>query len=78
MKTEQFFIENTPAVLYGERRTRCGCSFTDNSAARKKPCRLPKSWLRTHRFCPSTCRITAHAKPDEELHHGQPHPNSPA
>lgn len=66
MKTEQLFIETHRRCCTASRRTRCGCSFMDNSVARKKPCRLPKSWLRTHRFCPSTCRITAHAKNRDE------------
>ena len=79
MKTEQLFIENTPAVLYGEPSDTLWLFVHGQFGCKEEACRLPKSCLRTHRFCPSTCRITAHAKTGmRNLHHGQPHPNSPA
>ena len=79
MTTKQFFIENTPAVLYGEPSDTLWLFVHGQFGYKEEALPFAESWLRTHRFCPSTCRITAHAKTGmRNLHHGQPHLNSPA
>ena len=56
MKTEQLFIENTPAVLYGEPSDTLWLFVHGQFWLQgRSPAVCRNQWLRTHRFCPSTC-----------------------
>ena len=79
MKTEQLFIENTPAVLYGEPSDTLWLFVHGQFGCKEEALPFAEIVSPDAQVLSSTCRITAHAKTGmRNLHHGQPPLNSPA
>ena len=79
MKTEQFFIENTPAVLYGEPSDTLWLFIHGQFGCKEEALPFAEIVAPDAQVLSIDLPNHAHAKTGmRNLHHGQPHLNSPA
>ncbi|RHS36855.1 hypothetical protein DWV55_06420 [Butyricicoccus sp. AF10-3] len=79
MKTEQLFIENTPAVLYGEPSDTLWLFIHGQFGCKEEALPFAEIVSPDAQVLSIDLPNHAHAKTGmRNLHHGQPHPNSPA
>ena len=77
-KTEQLFIEKHTGACCSGRANRTRMAVRSRTIRlQRKPCRLPKSCLRTHRFVHRPAESRHTPKPDEEFCTMDSHPDSP-